>query len=135
MTLELVRDLIRVDQVIGEEMTQAVVEGDVVVPDSKPDVDRILSINGWVVITDKEIVEDKVIVEGVVNVKSLYISQEGEQPAPWRAASVCPDRPARRKQPDGAEIGRYKHQTHGCARKLNGKCVLPHQQVMKVPKT
>ncbi|MDD2573587.1 MAG: SPOCS domain-containing protein [Bacillota bacterium] len=79
MALELVRDLIRIDQVVGEEMAQVVVEGDVVVPDSKPDVDRILSINGWVVITDKEIVEDKVIVEGVVNVKSLYISQEGDQ--------------------------------------------------------
>jgi LysM repeat protein len=79
MALELVRDLIRIDQVIGEEMTQAVVAGDVVVPDSKPDVDKILSVNGWVVITDKEAVEDKVIVEGVVNVKSLYISHEGEQ--------------------------------------------------------
>lgn len=79
MTLELIRDLVRVEQVIREEMTQAVVEGDVVVPDSKPDVDRILSVNGEVAIIDKEVVEDKVIVEGVVNVKSLYISKEGEQ--------------------------------------------------------
>jgi hypothetical protein len=79
MALELIRDLIKIDQVIGEEMTQAVVEGDVVVPDSKPDVDRIVSMNGWVVITDREAVEDKVIVDGVVNVKALYISYEGEQ--------------------------------------------------------
>ena len=61
-------------------MTQAVVEGDVVVPDSKPDVDKIISMNGWVVITDKEAVEDKVIVDGVVNVKSLYISTRENRP-------------------------------------------------------
>jgi nucleoid-associated protein YgaU len=80
MALELVRDLIKIDQVIGEEITQAMVEGDVVVPDSKPDVDKVLSTNGWVVITDKEVVDNKVILEGIVNVKSLYISHEGEQP-------------------------------------------------------
>lgn len=79
MTLELIRDLVRIDRVVGKEMTQAVVEGDVIVPDNKPDMDRSLSINGDVVIIDKEIIEDKVIVEGVVNVKVLYISQEGEQ--------------------------------------------------------
>ncbi len=79
MTLELIRDLVRVDQIVGKGMTQAVVEGDVVVPDNKPDADRILSINGDVVIIDKEIAEDIVTVEGVINVKVLYISREGER--------------------------------------------------------
>jgi|LSQX01.1.fsa_nt_gb hypothetical protein len=130
MTLELVRDLIRVDQVIGEEMTQAVVEGDVVVPDSKPDVDRILSINGWVVITDKEIVEDKVIVEGVVNVKSLYISQEGEQPLHHMEGSFGfaqqIDLPGANNRMEAEIKAAIEHIDSSMvnSRKLNIKCVL-----------
>lgn len=80
MALELIRDLLRVDQVIGEEMTQAVVEGDIVVPDSKPDIHKVLSIDGDVIITDKEVMDDRIMIEGAVNVRVLYTSQEGEQP-------------------------------------------------------
>ncbi|MBA1334817.1 MAG: hypothetical protein HPY66_0437 [Firmicutes bacterium] len=130
MALELVRDLIRIDQVMGEEVTQAMVEGDVVVPDSKPDVDKILSVNGWVVITDKEVVEDRIILEGAVNVKTLYISREGDQPLYYMEGSFGFTQQielsginSRMDAEVHAEIEHLDCTTVN-SRKLNAKCVL-----------
>ncbi|MFZ5968807.1 MAG: DUF3794 and LysM peptidoglycan-binding domain-containing protein [Bacillota bacterium] len=80
MAVELIRDLLKIDQVIGEEETQAIVEGDIVVPDVKPDISRILSVDGIVNITGKEAVQDKIIVDGVVHFKILYAAEDEEQP-------------------------------------------------------
>lgn len=130
MALELVRDLIRIDQVMGEEMTQAMVEGDVVVPDSKPDADKILSINGGVVITDKEIVENRIILEGIVNVRILYISNEGEQPLYYMEGSFGftqqIDLPGISSRMDAEVHAEIEHLNGSIvnSRKLNVKCVL-----------
>lgn len=130
MALELVRDLIRIDQVMGEEVTQAMVEGEVVVPDSKPDVDKILSANGWVVITDKEVVEDRIVLEGVVNIKTLYISREEDQPLYYMEGSFgfaqqieLSGINSRMDAEVRAEI-EHLDCTPVNSRKLNAKCVL-----------
>lgn len=80
MAVELIRDLLKIDQVAGEGCAQALVEGDILVPDVKPDISRILSVDGVVNITEKEAVADKIIVDGVVNFKILYASEDGEYP-------------------------------------------------------
>ncbi|MDF2545581.1 MAG: hypothetical protein K0R93_479 [Anaerosolibacter sp.] len=80
MAVELIRDLLKIDQLVGEEHAQALVEGDIVVPDVKPDISRILSVDGIVNITSKESVQDKIIVDGSVQFKILYASDMGDQP-------------------------------------------------------
>lgn len=80
MAVELVRDLLTLDQTVGEGSSQALVEGDILIPDVKPDISRILSVDGSVNITEKEAVQDKVIVDGMVNFKILYVSDGGEYP-------------------------------------------------------
>lgn len=80
MAVELVRDLLTLDQTIGEGTSQALVEGDILVPDIKPDISRILSVDGSVNITEKEALQDKIMVDGVVNFKILYVSDGGEYP-------------------------------------------------------
>ncbi|QZY55462.1 DUF3794 and LysM peptidoglycan-binding domain-containing protein [Crassaminicella profunda] len=80
MAVELMRDLLKIDQVIGEGDTQALVEGEILVPDVKPDISRILSVDGNINITGKEAVADKIVVDGVVNFKILYASEGGEYP-------------------------------------------------------
>jgi LysM repeat protein len=130
MAIELVRDLIRMDQVIGEEMTQAMVEGDVVVPDSKPDVDKILSVDGSVLITDKEVVDDRVILEGVVNVKALYVSAEGALPLHYMEGSFGftqqMELPGINNRMDAEVHAGIEHLDSDIvnSRKLNIKCVL-----------
>lgn len=80
MALELIRDLLKIDQVAGESHTQALVEGDILVPDVKPDISQVLSVDGIVHITGKEIVQEKITVNGVVNFKIFYTSEAGDQP-------------------------------------------------------
>ncbi|HHW00918.1 MAG TPA: DUF3794 domain-containing protein [Clostridiaceae bacterium] len=78
MSLELVKESIRVNQIVGEASTQAVIESDIIVPDTKPDVARILLLDGDVHVNRLETVQDKVIVEGVVRYNIIYVSDEDE---------------------------------------------------------
>lgn len=80
MSVELIRDLLKIDQVKGENQTQALVEGDILVPDIKPDISNVLTVEGAANITKKEIQQDKIVVDGVVNFKILYTTENGEQP-------------------------------------------------------
>ncbi|TCO78733.1 DUF3794 and LysM peptidoglycan-binding domain-containing protein [Marinisporobacter balticus] len=80
MAVEVMRDLLKIDQIIGEGDTQALVEGEILVPDVKPDISRILSVDGNINITSKEAVSDKIVVDGVVNFKILYVSEVGDYP-------------------------------------------------------
>ncbi|SHJ58319.1 DUF3794 and LysM peptidoglycan-binding domain-containing protein [Paramaledivibacter caminithermalis] len=76
MSVGLVREMVKLDRIIGSENTQAHVESDIVVPDSKPDVHNILSAEGNVNIIDKEIMQGKIVVQGVINYKLLYTSND-----------------------------------------------------------
>ncbi len=130
MALELIRDTLKTDRVIGEEMSQAVVEEDIVVPDSKPDINKVLSINGEVVITDKKITDNRVEVDGVINVRILYTSQEGEQPLYYMEGNFGVnqqlDVPGAESRMDTLVSAEIEHMD--CAvvnsRKLNVKCVM-----------
>ncbi len=76
MSLELIREAIKVNQVIGEDSTQTVVEHDIIVPDVKPDIARVLLLDGEVFVHGAEVVQEKVIVNGVILYKMLYIAEE-----------------------------------------------------------
>ncbi|MBU5676087.1 DUF3794 domain-containing protein [Alkaliphilus sp. MSJ-5] len=80
MSVELIRDLFKLDQVVGENIAQTIVEGDILVPDTKPDITRVLSANGKVQLTKQEIMDNKIAVEGTTYFKILYVSEKGEQP-------------------------------------------------------
>lgn len=75
MAIECRRDLLRLDQVVGEEISQALVEGEINVPESKAPVARVLDISGDVTISSREVIQDKVMVEGVLRFDVLYIPE------------------------------------------------------------
>ncbi len=73
MGLELSKELIKINQLIGEDFSQTLVDGDIIVPDIKPDIDKVLQVDGRAVINDKQVHKDRVAIEGTVNFKILYI--------------------------------------------------------------
>jgi hypothetical protein len=79
VTVECIRDVLKVDQTVGQELSQALVEGDVVVPEAKPDIARVLDVDGTVVVNSKEVIQDRVMVEGVVRCTVLYVGQSDSQ--------------------------------------------------------
>lgn len=80
MPVELLRDSLKVDQIIGENVAQAIIEGDILVPDSKPDITRVLSVDGTIRIMKKESMENNIVVDGKIQFKILYVSEKGDQP-------------------------------------------------------
>ncbi len=80
MLVELVKESITSDLIIGHDMTQTIIEGDILVPDSKPDISRVISVDGLIQLTKNEITENKIGVEGTIKFKILYVSDKGEEP-------------------------------------------------------
>ncbi|WP_138205933.1 DUF3794 and LysM peptidoglycan-binding domain-containing protein [Haloimpatiens lingqiaonensis] len=60
----------------GQTWCGTVVKGDITVEEEVPKPNKIIMSSGDVCITEKKLVEDKVIVEGVVDAKVLYKSDE-----------------------------------------------------------
>jgi len=72
MSLELKKEYIKINHLVQEDFSQTLVEGDIIVPDIKPDILRILQVDGTAAINSKEVQQDKVIINGTVNFNILY---------------------------------------------------------------
>ncbi len=71
---------ITVEHLIGAKATkQIIVSEQFDVPEEKPDAERILSTQAKVVITDKKIIANKVIVDGEVRLQVVYVAMKPTQ--------------------------------------------------------
>ncbi|MFX4262877.1 DUF3794 and LysM peptidoglycan-binding domain-containing protein [Pelotomaculum propionicicum] len=71
---------ITVEHLVGERETKQIIVSDQFdVPEEKPDAERILNTEAEVVITDKRIIANKVIVEGEVRLQIMYVAMKPDQ--------------------------------------------------------
>ncbi|NLK87514.1 MAG: DUF3794 domain-containing protein [Clostridiaceae bacterium] len=80
MSLELMKEAVRLNRPIGEDSTQTIVENDIIVPDIKPDIAHILLLDGDAWISGAETAAGKVLINGTVRYKILYVSDDPDQP-------------------------------------------------------
>lgn len=78
MTVELIKDVLRIEELRGREETQALVETEIYLNPSKPSIDKILWTDGLVEILTTKVIRDRLVVSGVVKFKIVYKSQEEE---------------------------------------------------------
>ncbi len=64
-------------EIVCSKYGQTKVESDLIVPDSKPDIGKILQVCGKSVITQKTAQQDKVYIQGVINLTVVYIPEGG----------------------------------------------------------
>jgi len=76
MALEIIREDIRTGYSAGREQTRTIIEENIIVPDTKPDISKVLLLDGDVFITEAQAQANKVAVEGVIRYKILYIADE-----------------------------------------------------------
>jgi LysM repeat protein len=76
MSLELVKESVKINNLVGEDTAQTIVEHDIIVPDTNPDAARILLIDGEIYEKSSEVLQDKVAVNGAIRYKILYISED-----------------------------------------------------------
>ena len=75
MENQLVRERVYLDQNINRESTQILLEGDIIVPDIKPDMAQILSTDTKVLIEKTEVSADRVNFIGKMDLSVLYIAK------------------------------------------------------------
>ncbi|SCM82070.1 conserved hypothetical protein [uncultured Sporomusa sp.] len=74
-------ETIEVEQVLGAEMAQRVVELDMFVPAQKPDIEQVVDVYvKEVEITKIDVIPDKVVVRGELEVKVMYVADLPDQP-------------------------------------------------------
>jgi len=72
---------IEVEQVLGAKMAQRVVEFDMTVPAQKPDIEQIVDVYVKdVTCTGIDVIRDKVIIRGKLEVKVMYVADLPNQP-------------------------------------------------------
>jgi hypothetical protein len=73
-------ELLKIEQVIGEAIVQVTITETLRVPDEKPPVEQVVSVDGTVRIRRIEIINDKVIIHGRLNVGVVYVGEKEDQP-------------------------------------------------------
>lgn len=74
-------ETIEVEQVLGAEMAQRVVELDMFVPAQKPDIEQVVDVYVKdLEITKIDVIPDKVVVRGELEVKVMYVADLPNQP-------------------------------------------------------
>ncbi len=70
--LQVARELLKVEDVVGEAQAQALVSGRLVVPPEKPDIESVISVDAKPRLTDVQVMDGQVVVEGLIDVDVLY---------------------------------------------------------------
>ena len=73
MSVKLKKEQLSLSEVVCSRYCQTTVDCDIIVPDIKPDVLKVLRTSGEAVITQKSIQADKVYLQGVIRLDILYI--------------------------------------------------------------
>lgn len=73
MSINLIKKELQLTEVVCQKCSQTMVEGDMIVPDVKPDIKKVLDVSGNASISQSYIQQDKVIVQGVVHMNFLYV--------------------------------------------------------------
>jgi len=76
MAIELVKENIEYEQLLGENTADNVIKAEYVIPDTLPDVRDILMLDANPSIISFEVMQDKVFIEGQILYNVLYLSKE-----------------------------------------------------------
>jgi hypothetical protein len=97
-------ETIQVEQVLGAEMSQKVVEFDMFVPDPKPDIEQVVDVYVKDIdIISVDVIHNKVIIRGDLEVKVMYVADLPNNPV--HAFEKSPVRFTRDIVIEGAEPG------------------------------
>ena len=76
MVLETVNEKLCVNKLIAAKKDILMVEGDMIVPDSKPDILNTICTSGVVCIYKKEVLDEKVRMDGNINTYIMYLADD-----------------------------------------------------------
>lgn len=78
MVVDTIKENLCVNKLVATKKEVIFVEGDMIVPDSKPDILNTICTSGVVCVYKKEILEDKVRIDGNINTYIMYMAEDGQ---------------------------------------------------------
>lgn len=78
MSIDVNKENLCINKIVGQKSEHIVVEGDIIVPDIKPDILNTISTTGNVCIYKKEVLDNKIRIDGNVNVYVIYLADNEE---------------------------------------------------------
>jgi hypothetical protein len=75
MAMELIKENIECEQLLGENTADTIVKAEYVIPDTQPDVSEILMLDAKPSIIAKEVMQDKVFIEGQMVYNIMYLGK------------------------------------------------------------
>lgn len=79
MQVDVTKESVVLNKIVGQKNETIVVEGDLIVPDVKPDILNTINTTGNVCVYKKEVLEGKVRIDGNVNVYVIYLADNEEE--------------------------------------------------------
>ena len=79
MVVNTIKENLHVNKKIATRKEIIFVEGDIIVPDAKPDVLNIMCTSGVVCIYKKEIIDEKIKIEGSVDTYIMYMTEDSQE--------------------------------------------------------
>ena len=76
MIIETLKETLHVNKSVATKKEIIMVEGDMIVPDSKPDILKTISTSGITSIYKKEVLDGKIKVDGNINAYIMYMSED-----------------------------------------------------------
>ena len=80
MLIDVTKENLCINKIVGQKVENFVVEGDMIVPDIKPDILNTISTAGNICIYKKEVLEGKIRIDGNLNTYVVYLA-DSEQDA------------------------------------------------------
>jgi len=78
MTVDVTRENLCINRLTCEKEENIIVQGDMIVPDAKPDILNTISTTGNICIYKKEVMDGKVRIDGCVNLYIMYLADKEE---------------------------------------------------------
>ena len=76
MDLDTIKESLCVNKLIATKKEMILVEGDMIVPDSKPDILNTICTSGVICIYKKEILDEKIRLDGNINTYIMYMADD-----------------------------------------------------------
>lgn len=78
MNIEVQKNNLCINQIIGQKTENVIIEGDCIIPDIKPDILNAINTDGTVCIYKKEVLDGKVKIDGCINSNIMYLADNEE---------------------------------------------------------
>lgn len=78
MTIDVAKESLCINRILGQKSQTITVEGDVIVPDIKPDILNAIQTTGNVCVYKKEVMEGKIRIDGDVKLYVMYLADDEE---------------------------------------------------------